>query len=205
MIASIVPACGASRRMGRPKLTLPLAGRPQIQRVVSGLLRGGVDLVLVVVPPESYPGASELAETAREAGASVLVANPAPEDMRATVELGFQQLLISSEVGYEAVLLTPGDALGVSEEIVRLLIEHSRRGKYDVLVPTHQGRRGHPVLLKWSVAQFIPGLPQGLGINALVRDTRWRVSEVSSSDPAVIADLDTPQDLEQWSKRLETH
>src|SRR5262249_42597993 len=51
VIAGLIPAAGHSRRMGRPKLALPLLGRPLLAHVVTALREGGADPVLVVLGP----------------------------------------------------------------------------------------------------------------------------------------------------------
>ena len=51
--------------MGRPKLTLPFAGRTVLEAVLDAVYRGGVQTVLVVVGPE----AAELRSLAEGAGA----------------------------------------------------------------------------------------------------------------------------------------
>ena len=53
MIAGVVLAAGLSRRMGRPKLLLPLDGRPLLRRTVEALAAAGLADLIVVVPPES--------------------------------------------------------------------------------------------------------------------------------------------------------
>ena len=52
MISVLVLAAGASTRMGRPKLLLPLAGRPIVQHVVDAALDTPAGEVLVVLGPE---------------------------------------------------------------------------------------------------------------------------------------------------------
>lgn len=49
MISAVVLAAGASSRMGRQKLLLPLAGEPLVRRVVTRVSQAGFDDVLVVV------------------------------------------------------------------------------------------------------------------------------------------------------------
>src|SRR4051812_25373898 len=92
MIAAIVPAAGRSERMGRPKLLLPVGGISVIARVVTALRKGGVDVVVVVVPGTVVAGAAELAAEAETSGAYVVIADPPPRDMRASVECGLDGL-----------------------------------------------------------------------------------------------------------------
>jgi molybdenum cofactor cytidylyltransferase len=49
MISAVVLAAGASSRMGRQKLLLPLAREPLVRRVVRRVSQAGFDEVLVVV------------------------------------------------------------------------------------------------------------------------------------------------------------
>ena len=42
MTFALIPAAGRSRRMGRPKLALPLAGRSVLEHVVGALQQAGV-------------------------------------------------------------------------------------------------------------------------------------------------------------------
>ncbi len=202
MIAAIVPACGLSQRMGRPKLILSVGGTPQIERVVRGLVAGGVARVICVVPPGHQPGAPKLAETAQQSGAEVVIADPAPSQMRETVEMGLHELSRVPGSRIDAVLLTPGDALGVTDDLVLEMISRFQNEELDLVIATFQGKWGHPVMMRWSLAEQIPQIPEGQGINSLVKRPGWRIAEVASKNPAVIADLDTPEDLARWSPRL---
>lgn len=52
MISAVVLAAGSSTRMGRPKLLLPLAGKPIVQHVVDTALAADVGEVVVVLGPD---------------------------------------------------------------------------------------------------------------------------------------------------------
>ncbi|MCS7269454.1 MAG: NTP transferase domain-containing protein, partial [Gemmataceae bacterium] len=60
-VVAVVPAAGQSRRMGRPKLLLPWKGSTVVETVVHTVRQGGVDRVLVVIGPESFPLAARAA------------------------------------------------------------------------------------------------------------------------------------------------
>src|SRR4051812_46993340 len=75
---ALIPAAGLSQRMGRPKLLLPLGGRPVLEHVVSALRAGGAAEVLVVVGPEG----GALREPAERAGGRVLALDEQTPDMR---------------------------------------------------------------------------------------------------------------------------
>src|SRR5262245_23183296 len=144
MLFAVVPACGHSTRMGRPKLALPLGGRTVIEHVVCALREGGVESVLVVVGPH----VPELIPLAYHAGAEVLALSKPTPDMRATVERGLAWIEEPySPKASDWWLLAPGDHPAFTAEVVRqLLAVVDESASCSVVVPVHEGRRGHPVL-----------------------------------------------------------
>lgn len=196
MIAAIVPAAGLSKRMGQPKLTLPVGGLPLIVRVVTALRLGGAESVVVVAPPPEQPGAIMLADFARLAGADVVVAEQPPPDMRASVELGLARLALGRSP--TTFLLAPGDSPGISPELVKRVIARAKISPEAIVRPEFQGRRGHPVALPWTLATQIPILPPEVGVNALIRSHAETIVSLEIDDPGATADLDTPEDYERW-------
>lgn len=197
MIAGIVPAAGRSSRMGQPKLLMRLRGETLIQHVVTALLKGGVDRVVVVTPPENTTEGPAIADEARRAGSDVIVPETRPAEMRRSVELGLERFGQTNPTP-ELVVLTPGDVPGIHPELVARLCEVAVEQPGYLVVPGYGGRRGHPLVLPWSMAMQIPGLPSGEGINALVARHQDSILEVAVSNPELLADLDTPDDLDRW-------
>jgi CTP:molybdopterin cytidylyltransferase MocA len=198
VIYAVVPAGGQSQRMGRPKLTLPLGDSTVIERVVTAL-RQAVDRVLVVVAP----GAVELADLALRAGADVCFLHAQTPDMRATVEVGLGSLkLTHAPKPDDSWLLAPADHPTLEPAIIRALTAaRALRPECSIVVPTHAGRRGHPVLLAWPHAAAICQHPQGEGLNTYLRLHASETLEVPVDTPEVLADLDTPEDYERLLAR----
>ena len=69
------------------------------------------------------------------------------------------------------------------------------------MIPTHEGHRGHPIVLPWTLPSGIRDLPDDAGVNVLVERHRADVLEVPVSAEGSIDDLDTPEDLERWEQR----
>jgi molybdenum cofactor cytidylyltransferase len=201
MIAAVVPAAGASVRMGRPKLLIEIHGQSLIGRVVSALRAGGAGRVVVVAPPADAVEGPEIAAQARKAGALVIVPGTRPAEMRDSIELGLEWL--AKHDSPRSVVLTPGDYPGITPEIVAQLLEFAARLPDRVVLPSYNGRRGHPIVLPWKIAVEVRSLPAGAGINALVARHPYGLVELALSEHAVVADLDTPEDLERWEERQE--
>ena len=189
-LTAIVPAAGHSTRMGRPKLSLPLGDRTVIEHVVAALRAGGVDRVLVVLGPH----VPELGPLATAAGAHVLtLAEPTP-DMRSTVEHGLRWIEDRYHPGpNDPWLLVPADHPVLDPALVRQVVAAGTTER-PIVVPVHDGRRGHPTRFAWRHAAAIRGLPADQGINALLRDRADEVYELPVADAAVLCDLDTPDD-----------
>jgi molybdenum cofactor cytidylyltransferase len=187
MTFAVVPACGRSSRMGRPKLALPVGGRTVIEHVVGALRDGGVGCVVVVVGPHT----PELVPLAAAAGAEVLALPEPTTDMRETVQRGLAWVSERHRPAPDDIwLLAPADHPAFTADVVRAMLAADA----PIAVPVHAGRRGHPTLLRWRHAAGIRALPPGEGINSFLRSHAGEVCEMPVADPGVLADLDTPED-----------
>jgi molybdenum cofactor cytidylyltransferase len=201
MIAGLIPAAGHSRRMGRPKLALPLGGRTLLEHVIEALKRGGVEPVLVVLGPH----VADLAEPARAAGAEALILDQPTPDMRTTIDHGLDWLTTRRQSSAEdAWLLVPADHPTLDPAIVRRLIDAWRTTDASILVPTWQGRRGHPTLIGWSHVAAIKTYPSGEGLNAYLRRHQHETLELPADSAGVIEDVDTPEDYERLLRSLQS-
>jgi molybdenum cofactor cytidylyltransferase len=184
-VAGLVPAAGASRRMGRDKRLLVVGERTVLEAAVGALQQGGIDRVVVVLEPGSpcrqLPGLR----------ATLLAENPAPErGMLSSIRVGLARL--PQEAAAAAVL--PGDHPFVPPEAVAALVQHFRRHRPLLLAPRYAGRRGHPLILARELFAEAAACSDAVGLRELV----WRrEAELVLLDVAgVERDLDTPEDLE---------
>jgi CTP:molybdopterin cytidylyltransferase MocA len=200
MIAGLIPAAGHSRRMLRPKLALPVAGRTVLEHVVDALRQAGVVPVLVVLGPH----VADLAGPARAAQAEVLLLPEPTPDMRATVEHGLTWLETHFRPGPDdAWLLIPADHPTLDDGLVyQVATAWLASPGRSIVVPTWQGQRGHPTLVAW---QHVPGIrahPAGAGLNTYFRLHAEVTLELPVDSAAVVEDLDTPEDYERLLRGL---
>ena len=199
MTFAIVPACGHSTRMGRPKLSLSLSGRTVIETVVAALREGGVEHVLVVVGPH----VPELVPLAAAAGADVLALAVQTADMRETVEYGLARVEERHRPRPDDWwLLAPADCAAFPPAVVRLLLSAAAETSRTVVVPVHEDRRGHPVLLRWHHAAAIRSLTRGEGVNLYLRRVETETRELPVPHRGILADTDTPEDYARLSKSV---
>ena len=100
-------------------------------------------------------------------------------------------------------MIAPGDSPGITAEVVAQLLDEARRRPDCIVVPRCDGRRGHPIVLPWSIAGEVALLPAGLGLNELVKRHDSRLAELPVADVDLVSDLDTPDDLRRWQDREE--
>lgn len=188
-VAGVVPAAGASRRMGRPKGFLEIGGRTFGQRVVRALTEGGCDPVYVVVAADD----PELAVHMRETDATVLE-NPDPgEGPITSLRLALSRL--SDDV--EGLVYLPLDHALVEPTHVADLLAAARRTDAPLALPVHEGERGHPAFFRHVLFDELLDPALEGGARTVVHRHLERACLVPSDDVAVITDMDTPEAYER--------
>lgn len=194
---AIIPAAGRSVRMGAAKLLLPWGQQTVIETVIGVWRASGVSRVILTVHPDDV----ELARLGRAAGAEVVVIDPPPADMKASVLAGLTYVESKHRPGpQDAWLLAPGDMpLLKPENIDRLLAawnENLLQDRQEILALSRAGRRGHPVLFPWPLVAAARQLAGDAGLNRLLEQFGCR--ELPADDEGGFVDLDTPADYRRW-------
>lgn len=189
---AIVPAAGQSSRMGTPKLLLPWGETTIIESVLDAWKGAQVRATVVVVPPDDR----ELADLCWHAGAEVVVPSQQPGDMKQSVRIALRHIAKHLRPRETDVwLVAPADMPHLSSPIIARLLEKHRPDEPRILLPTLNGRRGHPALFPWPLAGRVDELGPDEGLNALVQ--REHPLEIPCDDlagPDAFGDVDTPED-----------
>lgn len=194
---AVIPAAGEGRRLGGGKLALPWGRTTVLGQTLAAWKRAPVTAIAVVIRPAD----DQLAEICRIAGVEPLIPPAPPPTMRDSVEFALRRIEKHYQPNPSDVwLLAPADMPFLSVEIVAALLTAHDPDQSQVLVPTLQGKRGHPVLAPWSSAVEVFNLPADQGVNIALR--RHPQREIACDDYVQIApgspfaDLDTPADYE---------
>lgn len=175
--------------MGAAKLLLPVGGRPLIERVLASWTASGVTRTVVVVKSND----DALLEACRGFDVDVVVPQLAPRDMKASVRLALRHIESSYlPAPHDAWLLAPADLPGLSTPAIDAVLAAYAAHNAAAVVPTFEGRRGHPVLMPWCSAALLDSLAHGEGVNALV--VKMLVREIAWADAGILQDLDTPHE-----------
>jgi molybdenum cofactor cytidylyltransferase len=194
---ALIPAGGLSSRMGRPKLSLPLGGKAVLVWVIDALREAGIERILTVVGPH----VPELLPLARGADSEVLSLEEQTKGMRGSVEQGLNWIERTwRPAAADCWLLALADHPLLNPEVVRRLLREWEGQRATILIPTYQGRRGHPTLLGWRHALGIRTVDPGFRLNAYIRSQWAETHEIPVDDPDILNDLDTPADYARWQR-----
>jgi molybdenum cofactor cytidylyltransferase len=199
-IAAIILAAGMSQRMGRLKPLLPFGDRPMLARVLETFLAIPEISPIIVVTGHAE---KEIRCVVEEYNV-ITAHNPdyATGGMLSSVQTGVRALPSPND----AFFLALGDQPRVRPETLRALLAARREADASLFLSTFESKRGHPVLFASSCASEILALPADATLKHLVVQHAADTVEVSVFDPAILADVDTPEDYERavrlWEKSL---
>ena len=190
---AVVLARGFSSRMGRPKgLCRATSGGSTCLEAVADLYRAaGLPLAVVTTPQ-----LARLYEPLLAGGAPVRwIVREAGQDTAASVAAALTELAACAT----HLWLHPVDLPDVGAATLMRLSQASRLAPLAVLVPVHQGARGHPVVLPCAPFADLRGSWPAGPMRDLLRERSERgdaravaVRELPVDDPGVADDRDEP-------------
>ena len=196
-LAGVVLAAGASERMGRPKALLDFRGRPFAVRILEALEALDVKSRVVVLGPDAARIRPSLATHD-----CIIVENP---DLAGEAIGSLRAALAALDaIRPSGVVAWPVDLPHVRVATLERLLEAHRRTGAPAVMPSFAERRGHPVI--WDQALF-PELGTSdaatrHGARAVLTAHEQEIVTVPVDDPAVIDDLNTPEDYERLVREL---
>lgn len=196
MIYAVVLAAGRSRRMGKgvQKLLLPFDGGTVISRVVGEVVRSPVDETLVVLGTHEDGVRGALARLPAR-----FVTNPDPDgEMLSSVRCGLRE--VPSDC--DGVLIVLGDQPSITSPLIAHMLDAFRQSERGIIVPTCEGKRGHPLLFSGRYRRDVLNNYDDVGLRGLLRAHPNDVFELPVEDSSVLSDIDYPEDYRRELARL---
>ena len=185
-IWAIVLAAGESRRMGSPKMLLPYNDVTIIEQVIRNLIDSNVDRVVVVVGANR----EEIMNVTRRYDVFHCYNENYKAGMLSSVKCGFYSL----PEGCLAALIMPGDQPMTGPGEINRVISTFAESDRGLVMATHKGRRGHPLIVDMKYIDEVLSLPDTGGLRALAERHPDDVFESETDDPSVLRDIDTQED-----------
>jgi molybdenum cofactor cytidylyltransferase len=190
MISAILLAAGQSKRMGELKQLMPFGQSTIVEQAVDNLLSSAVDEVIVVVGYKARDVTRAIA-----AKPIKLVINPDYEQGMSTSIIAGLKSVHSRTQG---VMLALGDQPLVNSQIINRLIEEFYNHDKGIVVPTYQGRRGHPIIFAIKYKEQLLELSGDMGGRQIIENHPDDVLEVAVDSESIVADFDTTDDYQAY-------
>ncbi len=192
MIGAVVLAAGESRRMGTQKLLLPFGDTTILGAVVRTVQASRAGRTVVVL------GADREA-IRRECGSrdlDLVVNENYPLGMLTSIQAGLRALPPDAQ----AAVIVLGDQPFLASRVIDAVIAAYETGGKGIVIPTFQGRRGHPVLIDVKYRDEVLAFDPADGLRRLMLAHAGDILEVDVADPDILRDLDTPEDYQEGVK-----
>jgi molybdenum cofactor cytidylyltransferase len=189
MLSLIVLAAGKSARMPeRNKLLIRIGKKTMIRRVVESALSSKADEVIIVLGWEADKVRREL----RDLPCRFVVNENYERGQSSSVKAGLAEVA----AGTEAVLILPGDVAMIEPRSINTVIEMYQKRNCPIVVASHGGKPGHPILLSKELFEEIEMIDEAtLGLKSVVSRHESEVQMVETGSESVLRDIDTPEDV----------
>ncbi len=206
-VTAIVLAAGLSTRMGgQPKPLLQFAGGTVIDRILSVLTGCPVEDIVVVTghqreAVEQHLAAWNVRTTFNPAYAS--------GEMLSSLQVGLQAAAPPevAEAEVDAALVVLGDQPALEGAVVRSVVEAYRNGMGNIVIPSFEMRRGHPILIARKHWRAILELREGQTLRDHLQHVGAEIYHVAVNTSGILRDMDTPDEyhaeLAAFHKRYE--
>ncbi len=187
-IWAIILAAGASTRMKRQKLLLPFNGKTIIETVVENVANVVGSNIMVVLGSH----AEEIKSLMENQKVQFCINENYLNGMLSSAICGFRALPNEAK----AALVFLGDQPQIPQLATNLVIDAWMKSKKGIVMPTFNGRRGHPVLIETRYKSEIEKLDPERGLKTLSEKYKYDVFEVECEIPEILRDIDTPEEYQ---------
>ncbi len=201
-IHGILLAAGLSTRMGQPKQLLPFGKSTIVETVVDNMLNAKFHQVIVVVGHCADQIKPVLGQRPVK-----IVFNPDYRDgMLTSAQKGIRSLDLvnaKNESNRDAFSLMLVDQPFVTHELINKVIDAYVQTDKDIVLPSYNNRRGHPVIFRKKYAEKILALgADSGGVRALYTSYSDDIYYVNVDTDAVLRDIDYMEDYKKAIKEV---
>ena len=189
MISAILLAAGESKRMGELKQLLPFGTSTIVENCIANLLASNIDELIVVLGHRS----SEIEAKLQGLPLKTVINQSYREGMTRSIQTG----LASVNPQTRAVLLALVDQPRIPSSIINRVIDAYKQSGAIIVKPRYQGKSGHPVIIDMACRAEIESLDPSVGLNQITRAHAANTLFIDLDSPAVIDDIDTPEDYKR--------
>jgi molybdenum cofactor cytidylyltransferase len=185
-ISVIILAAGESRRMGRPKLLLPIKGYLIIEHTVNAFSCSIVNEIIVVLGSNH----EEIIKATSDKPVKVVVNNDYRNGMSTSIKAG----ILAAGKEAQGFMIALGDQPFLDCIIINSIINAFISGEKGIVVPYHESRSGHPVIFSSRYREEILSLRGDVGGKEIIDAHLDDVLKFEVASNAINNDIDTQAD-----------
>jgi len=184
-IEILVLAAGKSERFGRNKMLEPIDGKEMLRGVVGEALQSGAEVTVVVGHERE-----RVEQILKGLDVKVIYNENYRSGMSSSIKAGIK------ESNADAILILPGDVAFIQSEQIRAVISEYIRTGAPIIVPTYQGRGGHPILFSSSLRDELLGITEeGRGLKEVTARHRDEIDRLELHTARILVDIDYQKDV----------
>jgi molybdenum cofactor cytidylyltransferase len=194
MIRAVILSAGESSRMGRPKALLPINGQTFIEKIVGTLKDTPIGRVIVVL---GHNG-DEMRRRIEHLPIEILLNPDYRLGQLSSLQVAVRRL--QSDPDCDGVLVHLVDHPYIDPSLVHEMMRRFDQSKSLIVVPRHQGKRGHPVIFSRALFAELLAAPLSEGAKAVMNAHRDETLEIETDQAGITIDIDTPELYRQHIK-----
>lgn len=183
MISVIILAAGKSERTGKLKQLMPWGQSTILEQTIGNFISSRVNEVIVVI---GYR-AEEVGRLIATKPIKLVVNRDYEQGMSTSIIAGLKA--VDSRV--QAVMPALGDQPLIDSQTINQLIDGFKNHDKGIVIPTYQGRRGHPVIFDLKYKERLLQLKGDIGGRQIIGDHPQDLLEVAVNCEGVCIDIDT--------------
>jgi molybdenum cofactor cytidylyltransferase len=197
MIIAVILSAGESSRMGRPKALLPIDGVRFIEKIVTALKSTRVNEIVTVLGHN----ADEMRQKISDLPVTIVVNPDYKQGQLTSLIAAIRNIESGEKYRVDAILVHLVDHPYINADLVNVMIDRFYETKKLIVVPRHQGRRGHPVIFSRALFPELLAAPVDQGAKTVVHAHRDQTLEIDTDDAGVTVDIDTPEEYRKHVER----
>lgn len=195
-IYAVILAAGESTRMGSPKALLKIKGKTFLEHIIQTIHDASIVQKIVILghEPETILQSIDSEKIQSYFQVKFLINENYKKGQLSSIQTAIKSLPESAE----AIMVFPVDRPLISSQLINQLVTTFNESRAPVVLPIHNGQRGHPVIFSAKVFNELLRAPNDVGARAVVWAHHNEVVEVITDENGVLLNIDTQEIYDEF-------